>query len=66
MKKLTWTWKKIILLIATALGIGTLVSCYGMVSPEDYFDDIDYSKYENPDSENAEEITQADSETQVK
>lgn len=29
-KKLKWTWKKIITLIAGFLGIGTLVSCYGM------------------------------------
>ena len=29
MKKLTWTWKKILILIAAAFGIGTLVSCYG-------------------------------------
>ena len=33
MKKLTWTWKKIVTLICGALGIGTLVSCYGVVNP---------------------------------
>ena len=33
MKKLTWTWKKIVTLICGALGIGTLVSCYGVVGP---------------------------------
>ena len=32
MKKLTWTWKKIVTLICGALGIGTLVSCYGVVN----------------------------------
>lgn len=31
MKKLTWTWKKIVALIAGFFGIGTLVSCYGVV-----------------------------------
>ncbi|MCQ2591458.1 MAG: hypothetical protein MJ188_01630 [Treponema sp.] len=37
MKKLTWTWKKIVSLIAGFLGIGTLVSCYGMpFDPESY------------------------------
>lgn len=30
MKKITWTWKKILTLICGFLGIGTLVSCYGM------------------------------------
>ena len=33
MKKITWTWKKIVTLICGALGIGTLVSCYGVVNP---------------------------------
>lgn len=28
MKKLTWTWKKIVTLILGFLGIGTLTSCY--------------------------------------
>lgn len=32
--KITWTWKKIVGIIAGFLGIGTLVSCYGM--PFDY------------------------------
>ena len=32
MKKITWTWKKIVTLICGALGIGTLVSCYGVVN----------------------------------
>lgn len=30
LKKITWTWKKIVSLILGFLGIGTLVSCYGM------------------------------------
>ena len=29
-KKIKWTWKKVVALIAGFLGIGTLVSCYGM------------------------------------
>lgn len=31
MKKITWTWKKILSLILGFLGIGTLTSCYGMI-----------------------------------
>ena len=30
MKRITWTWQKIVALIAGFFGIGTLVSCYGM------------------------------------
>lgn len=30
MEKLTWTWKKIVAVIAGILGIGTITSCYGM------------------------------------
>lgn len=30
MKKLKWTWQKIVTLIGGFLGIGTLVSCYGV------------------------------------
>lgn len=33
MKKLTWTWKKIVALILGFLGIGTLTSCYGVLPP---------------------------------
>lgn len=33
MKKLTWTWKKIVNIILGLLGIGTLTSCYGVVAP---------------------------------
>lgn len=29
-KKITWTWKKVVGVILGALGIGTLTSCYGM------------------------------------
>lgn len=37
MRKITWTWKKILTLICGFLGIGTLVSCYGMpFDPEFY------------------------------
>lgn len=31
MEKIKWTWKKIVSLIAGFLGIGTLVSCYGVL-----------------------------------
>lgn len=40
MRKITWTWKKILALICGFLGIGTLTSCYGM--PYDLYD-IDYA-----------------------
>lgn len=33
MKKITWTWKKIVTLILGFLGIGTLTSCYGVLPP---------------------------------
>ena len=36
MKKIKWTWKKILVTTATVLGIGTLVSCYGMPNNDDY------------------------------
>jgi len=55
MKKITWTWKKIITLIGTAFGIGMLVSCYGMPpnwSPDDY----DGSEYEYNDDEEDDDI----------
>ena len=56
MKKITWTWKKIITLIGTAFGIGMLVSCYGMPpnwSPDDYDNsDYEYNDDEENDSEN--------------
>ena len=50
MKKLTWTWKKVIALVGAALGIGTLVSCYGVVNPERYDDEFQYERpAETPD-----------------
>ena len=51
MKKLTWTWKKILVLICGALGIGMLVSCYGVPNPGD---DI-YSYSDIVDDEDEEE-----------
>nr|MBP3282343.1 carboxypeptidase regulatory-like domain-containing protein [Treponema sp.] len=33
--KINWTWKKITGTILGVLGIGTLVSCYGMVEDDD-------------------------------
>ncbi len=50
MKKITWTWKKILVLIGTLLGIGTLVSCYGMpINGEPYFPED--GEYEEPADE---------------
>lgn len=37
-KKITWTWKKLVAVVMGFLGIGTLVSCYGMP--------IDYNNFE--------------------
>ena len=39
MEKIKWTWKKVLATIAAVLGIGTIVSCYGM--PANYIDDED-------------------------
>ena len=33
--KINWTWKKVTGTILGILGIGTLVSCYGMVEDDD-------------------------------
>ena len=55
MKKLTWTWKKILVLICGALGIGMLVSCYGVPNPGDdiyYPDDIVDEDTEIPTNKN--------------
>ena len=49
MKKLTWTWKKILVLICGALGIGMLVSCYGVPNPGD--DIYSYSDIVNEDND---------------
>lgn len=49
MKKLTWTWKKILVLICGALGIGMLVSCYGVPNPGD--DIYSFSDIVNEDNE---------------
>ena len=49
MKKLTWTWKKILALIFGALGIGMLVSCYGVPNPGD--DIYSFSDIVNEDNE---------------
>lgn len=69
MKKLTWTWKKILVLITAAFGIGTLVSCYGVLPPEylDEYDDSYYTKQdtseESEDSEDTENQENTDSQT---
>lgn len=49
MKKLTWTWKKILVLICGALGIGMLVSCYGVPNPGD--DIYSFSDIVNEDND---------------
>jgi hypothetical protein len=59
MKKITWTWKKIVALVGTLFGIGMLVSCYGMVVPPDE----DFEKYlteqtEENENKNDSEIIQ--------
>jgi hypothetical protein len=65
MKKLTWTWKKIVVLIAAAFGIGTLVSCYGV--PPGALEDSESpyygQEYENENSDDAEAPDNADSQT---
>lgn len=37
MKKITWTWKKVVSIILGLLGIGTLTSCYGMPIQDPYY-----------------------------
>ncbi len=59
MKKLTWTWKKVIALVGAAIGIGTLVSCYGVVNPERYDFESNYDQY-GEESQNEEPAENAD------
>ena len=68
MKKLTWTWRKILVLITAAFGIGTLVSCYGVMPGYlDEYDDSYYTKQdtseESEDSEDTENQKNTDSQT---
>ena len=66
MKKLTLTWKKILVLITATFGIGTLVSCYGVLPPEyyDQYDDSYYTKQDtSEDTEDTENQGNTDSQT---
>ncbi len=46
MPRIKWTLKRILLLLGTLLGIGTIVSCYGTVITPEIIDGPDYESSE--------------------